>query len=1611
MTYLRNNNIRIGSIFLFCILAIALVNPSVARESPIILNSSHDPAMLRNISHIDSPVGTVTHRYPPGITMGNIPPDRLNNLSRSKNNLINNLSNRTLYLFSWDDIPGNDTHRLIIILKNVFRIEWAESAKIEKIDGGKTILVSTEINTLSLKLNDEKTKVNLTINDNRTDEFIVRMKNSKLYIYDNFISKVPPAGLISKKAQQAGTIRFDIKSLKREHKPGELLVKYTNKLSTNDFRNYYKSQNMTLIKDYPGIGYHLIRVDESRLENTIEGLSLSDKFEDAEPNYIVKALKTPNDLRFNELWAMNNTGQTGGTPDADIDAPEAWNISTGSKEVIVAVIDTGVDYTHEDLAGNMWTNPGEIKGNGIDDDHNGFVDDYYGWDFAYDDNDPMDGDSHGTHVSGTIGGVGNNGKGVAGVSWNTNIMAVKFLDDGGSGWTSDAIDAINYATMMGADIMSNSWGGAEYSSALEAAIQAADDAGILFVAASGNWAEDTDQSLFYPAGYDIPNVMSIAATDKNDNLADFSNYGISTVDIGAPGVDILSSVPVNRYDSYSGTSMAAPHVSGAAALLKAFNPSLTHLEIKDILMKSVDPLPSLYGKTVTGGRLNIQKAITFALTYSTVCQSGCNYRSIQSAIDAANPGNTIIVTSGTYYENVVVNKQLTLSGIGMPVVDARGSGSAITLSADGIILEGFTVTGGASYMEAGIKIISNNNTLRGNNASNNALGMVLESSGNNVMYNNIFNNTENVQFINSNINNWNITKQSRTNIIGGLYLGGNFWAKPDGSGFSQMCDDVNLDGICESAYALDSTNIDYLPFSTKGPIHNINNGSYYTTIQAAINDASPGDEIQVDSGTYFENVNVTRQLNLRGIGKPVVDAGGSGSAITLAADGIILEGFTATGAGSNTGAGINVISNNNTVRANNATSNGLGIFLNSSNFNNITNNNISNSTSVGIKVYDTSKNNTISGNKVTNSNSGMFFVYAFNTTASNNIMENNSFNFGVGGNLTSHFDGNNIETTNLANGRPIYYVKYGRNTIYDGSIKASTFYCILCNNVTVKDLEMSNMDRGVYFWETSNSRIQNITVKQSGWGIFMRYSSNNSIKDSKFSTNNLQDYSETGVSLYSSDNNTFENNTFSSNKYGIELSSSSKNTIYNNYFNNTNNFIFRGITYNTWSITKKPGTNIIGGPYLGGNFWANPSGTGISQTCSDSNIDGLCDLKYSLNTTNVDYLPLKYKSALGITVVSPNGEENWTRGTTHIINWTSTGSPGAYVKIELLKGGVWKSNIISSTPNDGSHPWPILATQAPGSDYKVKITSTTNAAYSGISEDNFTIPVPTITVLSPNGTDIWTRGTTKTIKWNSTGSPGAYVRIELLKPGKPNQLIISSTPNDGLHPWLIPPAQTQGSDYKVKITSTANAAYNDTSDGNFTIPVPSFTVVSPGGGENWTRGAIQTIKWNSTESPGTYVKIELLKPGKPNQLIISSTLNDGSHPWLIPAVQAPGTDYKVKITSTINASNNDTSDNNFTIPIPSFTVVSPNGGENWTRGTTRFINWTSTENPKGYVKIELLKSGILSRTIVTSTLNDGSQTWTIPATQASGTDYKIRISSTINPAYTNSSKSNFSINS
>src|SRR5437762_8198167 len=256
----------------------------------------------------------------------------------------------------------------------------------------------------------------------------------------------------------------------------------------------------------------------------------------AERDYQVQALAVPNDFRYNDgsLWGLHNTGLYGGTPGADIHAQDGWDIQNTADNIIVAVIDTGVRYTHEDLADNMWVNPDEIPGNGIDDDGDGYVDDVHGINVVANTGDPMDDHGHGTHVSGTVGGVGNNSVGVVGVAWKVQIMACKFLDASGSGFISDAVKCIDYARSKGAKVINASWGSTSFTSqALHDAIDNLRQAGIIFVAAAGNSAEDNGVDPIYPASYDLDNIISVAATTRNDDLAVSSNYGASTVDLGA----------------------------------------------------------------------------------------------------------------------------------------------------------------------------------------------------------------------------------------------------------------------------------------------------------------------------------------------------------------------------------------------------------------------------------------------------------------------------------------------------------------------------------------------------------------------------------------------------------------------------------------------------------------------------------------------------------------------------------------------------------------------------------------------------------------------------------------------------------------------------------------------------------------------------------------------------------------------------------------------------------------------------------------------------------------------------------------------------------------------
>jgi len=392
--------------------------------------------------------------------------------------------------------------------------------------------------------------------------------------------------------------------------PGEVLVKFKTSASAGDKARLSGALRASQMRSFRSHAVQWRLGPNVDVLQAVSALKHDPAVLYAEPNYILHADLTPNDPRYSELWGMNNTGQTGGTADADIDADTAWNVSTGSSNVLVAVIDTGIDYNHPDLAANIWTNPGEIPGNGIDDDGNGFVDDIHGWDFVNNDGDPFDDYGHGTHCSGTIGGVGNNGIGVTGVNWNVKIMGVKFLNSSGSGTTANAVLAVEYATMMHVNLTSNSWGGGSFSQALYDAIAEAGAANIAFVAAAGNNGANSDTSPAYPAAYDLPNIISVAATDSSDHLASFSNYGAVSVDLAAPGVDILSTLPGNQYGLNSGTSMATPHVSGAYALaLSVSAPGIPVAQVKNILLNSVDHIPAMAGKCVSNGRLNIFFAI------------------------------------------------------------------------------------------------------------------------------------------------------------------------------------------------------------------------------------------------------------------------------------------------------------------------------------------------------------------------------------------------------------------------------------------------------------------------------------------------------------------------------------------------------------------------------------------------------------------------------------------------------------------------------------------------------------------------------------------------------------------------------------------------------------------------------------------------------------------------------------------------------------------------------------------------------------------------------------------------------------------------------------------
>ncbi len=472
----------------------------------------------------------------------------------------------------------------------------------------------------------------------------------------NFIGHLALALTIILVAAFAGQLR------RWDRQRGKFRRSTTTLTSTDDRRSEIstsKSEPEVLVRFRSGVSEETKKQITSRLNDSIENeiesvnglafiddldnadpqtvadeyLKLKDEVEYAEPNYSISlepevdtnitrettiseadttSSNKPSDPMFADQWSLENTGQREGKAEADIKALLAWEKTKGSKEVVVAVIDSGVDYRHQDLIENMWERPSNIDA--YYDEQLGTADDQYGYDATWTTRDPMDQNGHGTHCAGIIGADGNNDIGIAGINWRVKIMPLKFISSSGTGTTKDAIEAINYVINrnkagVNVRIISASWGSTRRSKALEDVIRAAGDAGITFIAASGNASANADRSPHYPASFDLPNVISVAALNRNDELASFSNFGAKRVHIAAPGAEILSTWLNDDFREASGTSMATPEVAGVAALVLSVEPNLTVAELRARLFKTVDKLPGLKGKVSTGGRINAARAV------------------------------------------------------------------------------------------------------------------------------------------------------------------------------------------------------------------------------------------------------------------------------------------------------------------------------------------------------------------------------------------------------------------------------------------------------------------------------------------------------------------------------------------------------------------------------------------------------------------------------------------------------------------------------------------------------------------------------------------------------------------------------------------------------------------------------------------------------------------------------------------------------------------------------------------------------------------------------------------------------------------------------------------
>lgn len=1077
----------------------------------------------------------------------------------------------------------------------------------------------------------------------------------------------------------------------QEAAPQEILVKLDNPqaLSPIVFQH-----NIDRVQGVGSTGVLRLHSRTQSAAALLNGLSNFPGVAFVEPNFVVHAINVPNDPFFNLEWGLQNTGQTilgvPGTAGADIKAVPAWDISTGSRTNVVTVIDTGIDYTHPDLTPNVWSAPAAytvtVGGQSIT-----CAAGTHGLNAITLTCDPLDDNGHGTHVSGTIGAVGNNSQGVAGVNWTASIIGCKFLDASGSGFISDAINCIDFAIQVkstfasssGANvrILSNSWGGGGFSQALMDDINRAGTNDMLFVVAAGNSSSNDDTIPTYPPSYKTANMIAVAATNNKDALASFSNYGPATVHLGAPGVNIASTYPGNQYAYLSGTSMAAPHVSGAAALVLSAC-SLGTAALKSVLLNNVDPIPSLAGITVTGGRLDVNKAIRACAipSVSLIAPNGLEKLFVGSPFVVQWTSSSLI---GLASQDVLLS---TDGGLTYPTTLASGlAGTA----------NSFSWTPSATCAFCRIKVVAHDTS--GNQGSAASKSNFTVTTG-----------TPSITLTSpTTAVNWGIGTRE--------YIK---WTSNLGSA-AKVDIDISRDG-----------------------------GSTYTSIVAAT--ANTGSFLWVVTGPNTASA----KLRVQWSNDPAA-ASVSGIAFTIAAPLVTITAPTlaTTNWGIGTLQAISWTTNlgpNENVQVLLSTDGGttFPVVLTSSW-----------AASKGSIIITTPDNPTTQARvqvawlvdgTVKGVNGVNFTVAApFITVAKPN-----------GGESWASGATQSISWSNNLGSRENVSVELSTDAGATWQMLKSTTPSYGSLSIVVPSVSSSScLVRITWLKDTSVSDVSNalftigpafITVTSPNGGESWYVGTSHSI----MWKSNLGGYVE------------------------IDLSTDG-GTTWQVVSASTGNFGSR-----SWTVPSQPTTQAL-----------------IRVTSLTAGFTAISD------TSNAVFSILQP----AVTVVSPNGGEGWTIGTVHAIQWSS--NAGGTVKIELSRdGGTTWATLIGGATNNGSYNWTV--TSPASSNALVRITSNSFPLVKSTSAAPFSILQPVMTVLSPNGGEVWSIGTVHSIQWslNTTGN----VKIELSRDGGATWITLaSSVANSGSFNWIVTSPASPNS--VVRATSLLVTTAFDVSDAPFTI--------------------------------------------------------------------------------------------------------------------------------------------------------------------------------------------------